>query len=171
MTGTIRWLFTLEEVREAVNMFWQSRGHIKVRQKGHYRSRYFSNRIRAFPNTPNFLTSRVDLLEPSSLDYGPAPVYGYGEGPLEGDTSSDSNDGGTAACSPSQFWHSDVCPRTDIGPSHRARGRSLSPSSSHSVLPLQGYHGHSLYGNPTASHTQGPTNPSPDPSLLYKSYS
>jgi len=54
--------------------------------------RYFSNRIQVFPNTPNFLNSHVDLLNPGSPDYGPALVYGYGEGRLEGDSSSSSSD-------------------------------------------------------------------------------
>ena len=54
--------------------------------------RYFSNRIQVFPNTPNFLTSHVDLLDPGSPDYGPAHGYGYGEGPLDGDSSSSSSD-------------------------------------------------------------------------------
>ncbi|KAJ8424794.1 LOW QUALITY PROTEIN: hypothetical protein Cgig2_001808 [Carnegiea gigantea] len=43
-----------------------------------YRWHCFSNCIRALQNTPNYLTSTVDLLEPGSPDYGPVPVYGYG---------------------------------------------------------------------------------------------
>ncbi|KAJ8450363.1 hypothetical protein Cgig2_004820 [Carnegiea gigantea] len=136
-----------------------------------YRSRYFPNRIRAFPSTPNFLTSRVDLLGPGSPDYGPAPVYGYGEGPLEGDISSDSRDGGTTARSPSQFKYSASCQRTDVGPSRRAGGRSPSPCSSNSVPPLQGYYGHALHEHPTLFHTQGPTNHCTDLSFPYNPYS
>ncbi|KAJ8435444.1 LOW QUALITY PROTEIN: hypothetical protein Cgig2_012565 [Carnegiea gigantea] len=35
-----------------------------------FRLHYFYNHIRAFPNMPNYLTSRVDLMEPGSPDYG-----------------------------------------------------------------------------------------------------
>ncbi|KAJ8435260.1 hypothetical protein Cgig2_025999 [Carnegiea gigantea] len=51
-----------------------------------YCRHYFSNCILAFPNTPNYLASRVDLLEPGSLDYGHVPIYGYREGLSEGMT-------------------------------------------------------------------------------------
>ncbi|KAJ8435617.1 LOW QUALITY PROTEIN: hypothetical protein Cgig2_012271 [Carnegiea gigantea] len=48
-----------------------------------YRRHYFSNHIRAFPNTPNYLTSRVDLLEPGSLDYGLVPAMGVAKDHLK----------------------------------------------------------------------------------------
>ncbi|KAJ8438986.1 hypothetical protein Cgig2_018897 [Carnegiea gigantea] len=118
-----------------------------------------------------FLTSRVDLLEPDSPNYGPAPIYGYGDGPSEGDTSSDSSDGGTAARPPSQFRHSATFARADAGPSRQVGGRPPCPCLSNSAPPHQGYRGNSLHEHPTAFHTQGPTNNYNDHSFPYNPYS
>jgi len=118
-----------------------------------YRRQYFSNYIRAFPSTPNFLTSRVDLLEPGSPDYGLTLVYGYGEGPSEGDTSSDLGDGSTAARPSSQFRDYATTTRDDAGPSCHTGGSSPSPCLSNSALPHQGSRGNFLHEHPTVFHT------------------
>ncbi|KAJ8446528.1 LOW QUALITY PROTEIN: hypothetical protein Cgig2_027490 [Carnegiea gigantea] len=92
------------------------------------RCSYFSNRIRAFPNTPNYLTSRVDLLESGSPDYGPAPVYGYGDGPSDGDSSSSSNDGGSGP-----FSRQPVLSYGEPGPSYPTGAPRACSGSSHST--------------------------------------
>ncbi|KAJ8427832.1 hypothetical protein Cgig2_030095 [Carnegiea gigantea] len=128
----------------------------KVKQKlqvllvrGYYRH-YFLNHIRAFPNTPNCLTSRVDLLEPGPLDYGLVPIYGYGKGPSEGDDSTSLSD-------------RDMGPRTyeghgsgtysmgGMGPSCPRGSHNLGTSRSNSLMSQHGFHEHRVHGHPITS--------------------
>lgn len=82
----------------------------------------------------------MGLLEPGSRDHGPALVYGYGKGPTDGDTSSNSSNGGTGPFS-GQLALSQGAPR----PSYPTGAPRACSNSSHSATSRQGYKSKSLH--------------------------
>ncbi|KAJ8444578.1 hypothetical protein Cgig2_013857 [Carnegiea gigantea] len=83
------------------------------------------------------------------------PVYGYCEEPSEGDTSSNSSDGGSGTQQPSP--HGPLATSKEAaGPSRPAGIRNSTSSSSNAATWQQGYRGNSLYKHPTQYHAQGP---------------
>ncbi|KAJ8429448.1 hypothetical protein Cgig2_015300 [Carnegiea gigantea] len=147
--------FSLDEVRGAVNLFWRSRGYITVRKKDHYRRHCFSNCIRAFSKTPDYLTSRVDILEPGSSDYGSVPVHGYEEGPSEEDDSSNSSEEEPRHCFTYGYEYGAYTMR-GVGPIRPTRAPSSDSSCSNFFMPQNEIFGHNMHRHPTTFPTQGP---------------
>ncbi|KAJ8427294.1 hypothetical protein Cgig2_003030 [Carnegiea gigantea] len=122
----------------------------------------------AFPNTSNYLTSHVDLIEPGSPNnYGSVPVYGYGEGPYDGDSSR--GDGGIG---PRHHYAHGFPAKSSggIGPSHPSGAHSSSSSHDGSYTSNQGHRGHSLHEQLTKYHAKGPMSVQSGYFSTYNSY-
>ena len=92
----------------------------------------------------------MDLLEPGSPDYGPAPIYGYGKGPLDGDSSSNSSEGGSGPFSGQPAFSQGAS-----APSYPTGAPRAWSDSSHSAPSRQGYKAKPLHEYLTDHGPQG----------------